>query len=214
MLENAQYELLEDPKHLPTATVETPVEPLVARVLGPVIKSALGYDVVDVIPELPLRLGTIYSHHEGTPYADRPYPVDFYAPTRCGRDLLVEFKSDSLGSAGQGNDCLKIAKELGMTQIVDGILKVHRAAPGKQYNPLLQKLESLGLVERHGGDFGPGEARARLVEVVYIQPQRPATENGTRIIDFAHLVGVIRETMAGDGRFERFAERLEKWAEG
>ena len=100
-----------------------------------------------IIPEFPIRLGTINSKHEKTTYADRSYKVDFFLKSKLGNNYFVEFKTDSSSRRDKQDWYLMEANNKGMQKIVDGIVRIASVSSyKKKYNHLLSKLKQLKLL--------------------------------------------------------------------
>ena len=97
------FATLRDWKHLPAYKAETRVDSIVGFALPQILEHARGLKVATVIPELPLRIGSVQPQHAEARFANKSYKVDFFVVTECGRNILIEFKTDS-GSRRDGQD--------------------------------------------------------------------------------------------------------------
>jgi hypothetical protein len=52
-------------------------------------------DIDEIIPELPIRTGTVKPEFKNTKHSERSYKVDFFAIGNKGVNYLVEFKNDA-----------------------------------------------------------------------------------------------------------------------
>lgn len=71
------FEILKDWKRLPAYKIEPRIDCIIGYYIPKIISDFLGVKSLGIIPELPIRLGTLIPEHEGTYYADRSYKVDF-----------------------------------------------------------------------------------------------------------------------------------------
>ena len=75
---NEYFEMLEDWKLLPAYKLEPRIDSLVGFALQTASADLLDVQCKILIPELPIRLGTVHPQHEGTTLENRSYKVDFY----------------------------------------------------------------------------------------------------------------------------------------
>ena len=115
------FDMLEDWKRLPAYKLEVRIDSLVGFALPKVLELRFGLRTKKIIPELPIRLGTVHPKHDGKPFADRSYKVDFYVRTECEQNLFIEFKSDSGSRRGKQDEYLQLSAQAKMGAIVDGI---------------------------------------------------------------------------------------------
>ena len=198
----AYFARLSDWKKLPAYKAEPRIDSLVGYYLPEILSAYLGREIIGIIPELPIRLGTVKPKHEGTSYADRSYKVDFLAVAKSDLCYLVEFKTDS-GSRREAQDTyLKEARQVGVAAILQGIRRIASVSSfRKKYAHLLAKLQEYELLD--------AQPTARRFEIVYVQPSNPPGE--TNGIDFAWIADWLDARYSGE--FEReFACTLRAWA--
>lgn len=207
---NSYFDTLEDWKCLPAYKLEVRIDSIVGFALSNVIKDVMGYSVTTIIPELPLRVGTIYPNHEGK--NDRSYKVDFYVLTECHKNLFIEFKFDSKSRNDKQNDYLKKAIERGMEEILKGIIRIASVNTyKKKYGYLLEKLKNFELVTRRANNFH-ATPRQSAIELIYIQPKVLKGDEGKFIIDYERLADSICKCYNGSAFMERFANSIRNWS--
>ena len=203
---NDYFATLKDWKRLPAYKAEPRIDSLVGHFLPRILADIQGIDVVALIPELPLRKGTLRPEFEGTPHAERSWKVDFLA---VGRDRcwLVEFKTDSGSRREEQDDYLRDAVRVGTSAVVEGIARIARVSPYKRkYAHLLGKLREAGLLD--GNDAWTG--RNPTIEILYVQPSAPV--GGEHGIGFERIASWL-EGLPEVGDFEKaFAGALREWA--
>jgi len=200
--------MLEEWKKLPAYKLETRIDSFVGFALPGVLEELLYVKAQLIIPELPLRVGTIYPEREDTASANRSYKVDFYARCADGQNLFIEFISDSSSRREEQDEYLQIASELGMENIINGILALFSATPFKnKYKYLLDTLVKggvLGMDRRsYIGDIA--------IKVIYLQPLRLPTDGQKEVIDFNQVADALRSRYGSWDLMVRFAESLETW---
>ena len=202
------FATLEDWKKLPAYKLETRIDSLVGFALPRVLESMHGLQTRIIVPELPLRLGTVNPKLADKSYADRSYKVDFYIRTKCGRNLFIEFKSDSGSRRQKQDDYLQCASNLKMDQVLGGILQIAGVSTFKEkYGHLLGKLRQASLIDETKPLVGPEDIR-----VMYVQPKHLAGDSDKELILYPKLAAVIRSVFPGGELMERLALSLEKWA--
>ncbi|UCF60132.1 MAG: hypothetical protein JSV37_10220 [Anaerolineaceae bacterium] len=203
------FKLLEDWKQLPSYKLETRIDSFVGFALPVVLVSVCGIQAHVVIPELPIRLGTIYPEHDGKNFANRSYKVDFYVRTMEGENLFIEFKSDT-GSRREGQDkCLQRSVKEGMKSIIEGILKIYDVTSYKgKYDHLLTKLRYAGLIDKANKVLIGFE----MIRLMYIQPKILETDDPKEVLDFRRLAKAIRDGYPGSDVMGRLSASLETWA--
>ena len=202
---NTYFATLKDWKRLPAYKAEPRIDSLVGHFLPRLLTDLLGIEVLALIPELPLRKGTLCTEFEGTVHAERSWKVDFLAvgPDRC---WLVEFKTDSGSRREVQDDYLRDAVRVGTGAVVDGIVRIASVSPYKRkYAHLLGKLREAGLLN---GEVWSG--RCPTMEILYVQPSSPA--EGERGLGFEQIAAWL-EALPKAGGFEKaFAGALREWA--
>ena len=203
---NDYFATLKDWKRLPAYKAEPRIDSMVGHFLPRILADLVGIQVVTLIPELPLRKGTLRPEFEGTVHAERSWKVDFLA---VGRDRcwLVEFKTDSGSRREEQDDYLRDAARVGTGAVVEGIVRIARVSPYKRkYAHLLGKLRAAGLLDENDAWTGRNPA----MEILYVQPSRP--EGGENGVGFAQIAEWM-EGLPEAGEFEKaFAGALREWA--
>jgi len=65
------FEMMIDWKKLPAYKTEPRIDSIIGYYLNPILSDYLKVDIEGIIPELPIRLGTVKPKHENTNYSDR-----------------------------------------------------------------------------------------------------------------------------------------------
>lgn len=112
---------LTDWKKLPAYKAEPRIDSLIGFYLQDILEDYFKTSITGIIPELPIRLGTVKPEHEHTNYAERSFKVDFFAVTDSDVYYLVEFKTDSGSRRDEQDTYLQEAKDVGVRAIMDGI---------------------------------------------------------------------------------------------
>jgi hypothetical protein len=220
------FALLDKWRHLPAYQLERRADVFFALYLREVVEQHVGQTLHDVvIPELPLRRGTLWG--ESSEGANLSVKVDYALAAADGRTFyLVELKTDD-DSRREGQDrYLERAAEIGLHAIVDGIVRAAAHSQSLQkYFYLFRELGQLGLLEvpdslydlvfpevRRGVRRHLGQIRNLVptpepkVHVLYIQPH---SEPGHDCIDFEEFARIAEAH--GDELSTELAAALRRW---
>jgi hypothetical protein len=199
-------------KKLPAYEAETRIDSIAGFALPEILFHERQLKVTLVIPELPLRIGTVQPKKENSKYANRSYKVDFFVVTTCGKNLLVEFKTDSDSRRGGQDEHLADAKREGAKKVISGILQLRNKSDyKKKYNHLVEKLANAGLVKPVGDEYAPCIENDEL-EILYIQPRVKKSDVGLDILDFEAVAKAIEHEFSGDDFMLAAAETFRSWA--
>jgi hypothetical protein len=174
---------MQDWKKLPAYKTEPRIDSLIGFYLPDMASDFLGDKITGIIPELPIRLGTVKPQHGNAPFADKSYKVDFFLLGASGTNYFVEFKTDSGSRREKQDEYLCESKSIGMAAIVRGIITIASVSSyKKKYDHLLEKLNRLGLIDASRKYTGAAD----LIEIVYVQPHRKADDT-KRVMDFVWI---------------------------
>lgn len=204
---NEYFEMLKDWKLLPAYKAEPRIDCLIGHYLPQILSELKGIKVNGIIPELPIRLGTIKPAHEGTNYADRSYKVDFFVIGNNGINYLVEFKTDSNSRRDAQDLYLIETKTCGTKAIIEGIIQIAKVSTYKpKYDHLKGKLQSFGLIDRDNNYSGLNPQ----LEIIYVQPSNYMKE--VNVIDFIYISNWLKDNFK-DSEFESaLADTLSHWS--
>lgn len=205
------FKTLRDWKQLPAYRTEPRVDSIVGFALPKIFQHAKALEVATVIPELPLRIGTVIPKHKDAKFANKSYKVDFFVVTTSGKNFLVEFKTDSGSRRKKQDKYLKAAKTVGLKAIISGILKIYSKTTYKdKYQYLLAKLEKVGLVESRGSNYALNVKFDNL-NILYIQPHEKDGDENRDIMDFETVANAIKDEFRGDEFMQTAAQTLRSW---
>lgn len=143
-------------RHLPYYRLEPRADPFFALFLRDILESCLDVDLHRVvIPEFPLRLGTLTCHgglrqevRSAKATDDQSVKVDYAAFSRDSRRaFLVELKTDNASVDKEQERCLRAARRAEFHHLVAGIVHMAGASGQKQkYVHLLHLLSEIDLL--------------------------------------------------------------------
>ena len=145
--------LLNDWRHLPFYSLETRAAPFFAVFMRELLSTHFDCEIHEIlIPEFPLRIGTLYNEDERKqlqpePSADQSYNVDYVAFAKDKRTAyLVELKTDMDSLRSQQDKYLIEARNKGLPALVEGVKKMSKKSNKKQkYVHLLHRLSASGI---------------------------------------------------------------------
>jgi hypothetical protein len=200
------FEKLIDWKKFPAYRAEPRIDSLIGFYLSDILSDYLNIKIEDIIPELPLRLGTIHPEHNEKNFADRSYKVDFFAIGNNNKNYLIEFKTDPLSLRKPQDDYLNISKALGTKPIMTGIVKIAGVSSyKKKYTHLIEKLIGGGLLDIKHQYTGKNPE----CEIIYIIPSNRKKEKN--IIDFLWIINWFKRKENLDEFEKAFSETLNIW---
>ncbi len=153
-------------RHLPGYRLEGRLAPFFELFLFDILGEQLGRDIElhpILIPEFPLRIGTLYSKQElekkrskagRAPHENQSYNVDYVAFSHDRKEVfLVELKTDMGSRRPEQDKYLLDAKHKPFRCFVCGAMQLARASKQKpKYLHLMHLLSNLGLVSIENGE--------------------------------------------------------------
>lgn len=218
------FDLMDQWRHLPDYQLERRADIFFAAYLPAFLSERSGNMVhPQLIPEFPVRIGTIYPHIP----INKSNKIDYVAIAKdVSQCWLVELKTD-IGSRRQKQDAyLKAAVKIGMPALIQGIVQIVEATQHKhKYCCLLRLLKQLqwiklpdtleaALQSRHWDSAVNNCLKDVTVTVpdmpmhiLYIQPHTTQTDE----VGFEELAEWLKKI--GDETATRFAKSLKTWAQ-
>lgn len=193
---------LNDWKKLPAYKAEPRVDFIVAGALPEIIKNKYNCNISVIIPELPIRIGSIYKDLD----IDKSYKVDFYLHLENRKHLFIEFKTDSGSRRVKQDKYLLASQSVGMKAILDGIIKIYSVTNYKtKYSHLMKKLLTAGLISESNSIYQPTVIQNEI-EILYIQPKAEQQNE----IGFDEVAKLMSESE--DIFYKKFSEILFSWS--
>ena len=209
-------------RRLPNYQLERRADLFFSLYLPEALEAKLGFKIrPDLVPELPVRIGTIYPDKR----TNKSVKIDYLALSEAGdKAVFVELKTEGRSRRAEQDRYLVAACAVGLPAILEGLLTIFRATVAKRkYFCLLERLEQLGLLHIPGtmretmkrrnlrgvDDVSHNveiTCRATDAVIVYIQPDG----QGSDIISFEDFRSVVERY--DDPLSTRFARSLAEWA--
>jgi hypothetical protein len=203
---NALFDNMDVWRNLPAYQLERRADIFFSIYLPEILSHKFGVKIEGVIPEFPVRVGTIYHDTD----INKSFKVDYLAKaTNSKTIILVELKTDEDSRRDKQDWYLERAKEVGLVELLDGVRKIYKATNSKKkYEYLLGLLQDLGfIVFDKNGTFEITQADYNI-QVVYIQPNNPDRQDN--VITFQEISKIIKKNE--DELSIRFSKSLLSWS--
>lgn len=199
------FTLLDEWRVLPAYQLERRADIFFAIYLDAIIKARFGVDVEYIIPEFPVRVGDIA---DNLPELNKSFKIDYVAVCQQKRRVyFVELKTDQGSRRDKQDWYLKRAKEINITKLMDGIIKIYAAtAQKRKYDNLIQIFKKLEWLSKDAGS-GQNISKDYEIGVVYIQPTN--IENDENVISFTMIADYLSSHT--DDLTKRFVQSLKEW---
>ena len=215
-------------RHLPGYRLEPRADFLFAAVIPKLLEAHSSVVVREpIIPEFPVRRGSIYG--PDAPGANKSVKIDYVVAARDQpKAFLIELKTDAASRRDQQDEYLQLAKDQGLTVLLQGILDIVSATSSTylpKYVHLLHYLQRLGWLScpdsmYDGIDAGSVPAAAiwlpetrilpaaqsTSLEIVYVQPHADTSSDA---ISFESAAAILEAV--GDVESSLFASYLRRW---
>ena len=157
LLLNRALETLDKWRHLPSYKLEPRVDVFFGLLLPDILKAKFGLqsDRMTVIPEFPLRKGTLDRSCKAKE-VNKSFKVDFavfYPDSDDQRFFLVELKTDNQSIDPEQLERMKKARKLGAEKLLDGVIRCARRGEDvrRKYAHLMHRLDRLRCIENLEG---------------------------------------------------------------
>ena len=203
---NAIFNNLDIWRNLPAYQLERRADIFFSIFLPEILSHKFGIKIESVIPEFPIRVGTIRHDID----INKSFKVDYLAKANDSKTIiLVELKTDEDSRRDKQDWYLERAKQVGLAELLDGVRKIYKATNSKKkYAYLLGLLQDLGFITLDkNGTFEITRADY-VIQIVYIQPNNHDRQDN--VITFQEVSEIIEKH--GDELSLRFSKSLLKWA--
>lgn len=194
-------------RHLPAYQLERRADIFFSIYLPDLMFGKFGVLVEAVLPEFPVRKGTI-GHESAGNLSDK---IDYLIKVKdANRVIFVELKTDDNSRRSNQDQYLERAKQVGLTKLLDGILAIYQTTRSRsKYRYLLDRLQGTGFIALKDDSTFRVIPADYDIQIVYIQPHNP--ENHENVISFQEAAQIIQQH--GDELSLRFAQSLLEWAD-
>jgi len=199
------FSLLDDWRNLPAYQLERRADIFFAIYLDKIIKSKFGDNIDFIVPEFPVRVGDI---SEKLPDLNKSFKIDYVAVCEEAKKVyFIELKTDRGSRRDKQDWYLDKARQINITKLMDGIIKIYRATIQKRkYDNLISLLTKIGWLLKDTG-VCTNTSKDYEIAVVYIQPVN--YDNTNNIISFTEVATFL--TDQHDDLTKRFVQSLSSW---
>jgi hypothetical protein len=197
-------------RNLPDYQLERRADIFFGIYLYEIIKGKFNEKIEFLIPEFPLRIGTLDPTEKFT-HPNMSKKIDYVAITTSNKVFFIELKTDDNSRNKKQDKYLDKAKEVNIKELVDGILKINKASKAKiKYGQLLNLLKEIGWINKTENNWTNASTDCTDISIVYIQPNSAKTDKTDKtIISFEDIIGYLNNK--NDALTKRFVESLKKW---
>lgn len=202
---NKLFDTLDNWRNLPAYQLERRADVFFAIYLDEIIKGKFNDHIEFIIPEFPVRRGTVYTTKEVS-NPNRSFKIDYVAINNTSKNVyLIELKTDDNSRRDEQDQDLERAKNANITNLINGILAIYKATKSKKkYNNLLSLLEKIGWIDLNNLK---NISQDYNISIVYIQPN--SDNSNKNIISFDDIQDYLSDKQ--DRLTIRFLQSLNKW---
>src|ERR1051326_388533 len=192
-------------RHFPAYQLERRADVFFSIYLPGFLQAEKGYDVQAIIPEFPIRVGTIHTKQD----VNKSFKVDYLVKVNNpSRVLFIELKTDNHSRRPKQDWYLEAAKDKGMRSLLLGLKNIYAATNAKnKYDHLFRSLESANLIRLSGENRFEVVDDQTVISILYLQPNSTIDEDVITFDEFAKYVGKKKDELS-----QRFAKSLIAWA--
>jgi len=203
---NHLFDRLDEWRHLPAYQLERRADIFFSLYLDDLLRSRYSVEIESILPEFPVRIGTISSEVD----TNQSFKIDYLALAKDdNRVFFVELKTDKGSRRSKQDWYLQRSKEVGLVELLRGLLKIYQATSSKRkYQFLLHKLCEMGLLDIENDGSFRVIPDTYDIQIVYLQPN--VGDEIEDIISFDAAALSIEKH--GDLMSKRFAKSLRYWA--
>lgn len=194
---NQIFDLLDQWRLLPAYQLERRADIFFAIYLKEIIENCTNYSVEKIIPEFPVRVGTVYPERGG----NQSFKIDYLVICK-ETVLLIELKTDAASRRNKQDEYLIATKNAKISELIDGLSKIYEASTSKvKYTRLRNELSEIDWSEK------------KNIEIIYIQPVPNENEDtGGDNPTFIYFETIAKLLEKKDSKLaQRFAKSLKKW---
>jgi len=193
-------------RHLPAYQLERRADIFFSIYLSDILAAKLNIEAEGIIPEFPIRIGTIQPEL----LTNQSFKVDYLVKAKdSNKIILIELKTDDGSRRDKQDVYLERAQQTGFIKLLEGVGDIYRATTSrKKYRYLLDTLHGMGFItlENNIPKVIPNNY---TIDIVYIQPNNyEALSNIISFHEVAQIIGRHEDELSS-----RFARSLMTWAE-
>lgn len=210
---NELFDLMDKWRYFPAYQLERRSDIFFAIYLKTLISEQYKFQIDTIIPEFPVRVGTVYQNE-----SNESFKMDYVAVCQeMKKVFLVELKTDVSSVRENQIKYFKRAQKINVKGLVDGLIKIYDATNQKtKYQNLLREVERLGWLTQSTGRI-INHDKVYDIDILYILPERKQLENtidlqydeSIKVLTFDDIIHILKSHP--DGVSVRFIQSLERW---
>lgn len=202
------FDLLDKWRLFPAYQLERRADIFFALFLPQIMERHLGgQPILKIIPEFPVRIGTIYPHIP----INKSFKIDYLLVT-ASKVFLVELKTENTSRRDGQDNYLNQAKAVNTNGLVEGIVSIYNATNSKtKYRRLMLEMEAISWLKSEAGNW-VNICQDKEIEIVYIQPGMDSKHKDETVITFEEVASIVEKADTEIGL--RFAQSLRTWKKG
>jgi hypothetical protein len=203
-MQNKLFDLLDHWVSFPNYQLERRADIFFAVHLDQIFKTIRNVEIELIIPEFPIRIGTIYPDVN----IDKSYKIDYVVKIKDkNKVVFIELKTDS-GSRRESQDkYLQASQDVGFQALLGGLKQIYEVTKYKTKDQsLLKDLSKAGIINFESDKITIPNVKYES-EIVYLQPK---SNGGKSEIGFKEIASAL--SSSGDAITKRFCKSLEEWS--
>lgn len=207
------FDLLDKWRYFPAYQLERRSDIFFAIYLKTLISQQYMFQIDAIIPEFPVRIGTIY-----TIESNESFKMDYVAVCQEKKKVfLVELKTDISSVRENQIKYFRRAQKINIKGLIDGLIKIYDATSQKnKYQNLLREVERLGWLTQTSDGIVNND-KAYEIDILYILPNKKQIEHISdlqndetfKVLTFDDIIRILKPYH--DEVAARFIQSLERW---
>lgn len=207
------FDLLDKWRYFPAYQLERRSDIFFAIYLKTLISQQYKFQIDAIIPEFPVRIGTIY-----TIESNESFKMDYVAVCQEKKKVfLVELKTDISSVRENQIKYFRRAQKINIKGLIDGLIKIYDATSQKnKYQNLLREVERLGWLTQTSHGIVNND-KAYEIDILYILPNKKQIEHiselqndeSFKVLTFDDIIRILKPYH--DEVAARFIQSLERW---
>jgi len=199
------FGLMDEWRLLPSYQLERRADIFFALYLEQILQHKYGYAIDLVVPEFPVRVGSVSETHSEL---NKSFKIDYVALCKAqDKVLFIELKTDQTSRRSKQDWYLQQARNVNISKLMDGIIAIYKATNQRsKYENLIHLLSKLGWLTMEA-NLCKNTSRDYAIDVIYIQPTNET--NDPNVISFEDIALSLSDRQ--DALTQRFVQSLSKW---
>mgnify|MGYP001574443557 CR=1 FL=1 len=206
---NTLFDMLDKWRLFPAYQLERRADIFFAIYLKQILESDLKITVDNILPEFPIRVGSLYNKENKKSRINLSFKIDYIAFSNKSRKIyFIELKTDVDSKREKQNWYLKTATQVGFIKLLEGLLDIYSATEQKRkYTRYISELQKMAWIKEDNNKYFVS-SKDYNIETIIIQPRKTKKEE-FKVITFQNIVRILSSNK--DFLSGRFIKSLKKW---